>query len=122
MIRVLNFFCVAAMGLVILALYHVSESTRVARVQLSQVGHQIDDTKSQISVLQTEWERVAGPGHVEELAERQGMTDATSVRLSSFDALPRRGEQAPLDNTPLRDANAVVPAPSSPPPASASGM
>ena len=45
MVRVLNFFCVAAMGLTILALYHVSEATRVARVQLSQVGHQIEDTK-----------------------------------------------------------------------------
>jgi hypothetical protein len=108
------------MGLVILALYHVSEATRVARVQLSQVGHQIEDTKSQISVLQTEWERVAGPARIQELAERQGMSDATSVRLSSFDSLPRRGEQAPLDNTPLRNANAVVPAP--PPSLSASGM
>ena len=31
MIRVLNFFCVALMGLAILALYHVSEKTRVAQ-------------------------------------------------------------------------------------------
>ncbi len=37
MIRVLNFFCVALMGLSILALYHVSEKTRVARVELNQV-------------------------------------------------------------------------------------
>lgn len=109
MIRVLNFLCVAAMGLAILALYHVSEATRVARVQLSEVSHHIEDTRGQISVLQTEWERVAGPARIQELAEQQlGMSDATSVRLSSFDQLPRRGEDAPLDNTPLRKANAVV--------------
>jgi cell division protein FtsL len=122
MVRVLNFLCVACMGLAILALYHVSEATRVARVELSQVGHQIEDTKTQVSVLQTEWERVAGPARVQELAERQGMTDTASAELSAFDLLPRRGEQAPLDNAPLRKANAVVPAQPAPPPASASGM
>jgi cell division protein FtsL len=111
MVRVLNFLCVAGMGLAILALYHVSEATRVARVELSQVGHRIEDARGQISVLQTEWERVAGPARIQELAEQQlGMSDTTSVRLSSFDQLPRRGEAAPLDNTPLRNANAVVPA------------
>ena len=31
MVRVLNFVCVALMGLSILALYHVSEQTRVAQ-------------------------------------------------------------------------------------------
>ena len=45
MVRVLNFFCVAFMGLAILALYHVSEATRVARVQLDRVSSQIADTK-----------------------------------------------------------------------------
>jgi cell division protein FtsL len=120
MVRVLNFFCVACMGLVILALYHVSEATRVARVELSQVGHRIEDTKGQISVLQTEWERVAGPARIQALAEEQlGMTDTTSVRLSSFDQLPHRGDAAPLGNTPLHNASAVLPPP---PPASNSGM
>jgi cell division protein FtsL len=116
MVRVLNFFCVAFMGLAILALYHVSEATRVARVELDRTSRQIADTNGQISVLQTEWERVAGPARVQQLAEQQlGMSDTTSVHLSSFDQLPRRGEDAPLANTPLRNASAVVPsgAPSS---------
>ena len=120
MIRILNFFCLAAMGLAILGLYHVSESTRVARVQLSQTTRQIDGARTQISVLQTEWERVAGPARIQELAEQElGMSDTSSVRLSSFDQMPRRGEPAPLANTPVRNANAVVPAPA---PTPASGM
>jgi len=108
MIRVLNFFCVALMGLAILALYHVSERTRVAEMQLSKVQRQITDTKSGIGVLQTEWERVAGPARVQELAQRNGMNDTTSVELSSFDLLPRRGD-APLNNSPVRNASAEAP-------------
>ncbi|HWY62500.1 MAG TPA: hypothetical protein VNW15_11420 [Rhizomicrobium sp.] len=123
MVRVLNFFCVAVMGLAILALYHVSEATRVARVELNQVSYKIEDTRGQISVLQTEWERVAGPARIQELAQRQlGMSDTTSVRLSSFDQLPRRGETAPLGNTPLHNASAVVPSPPVAPLPSNSGM
>ncbi len=112
MIRVLNIFCVACMGLAILALYHVSESTRVTRVELEKVNRQIADTNGHISVLQTEWESVAGPARIQQLAEHQlGMSDTTSVQLSSFDLLPRRGEDAaPLGNTPLHNASAVVPA------------
>jgi cell division protein FtsL len=108
MIRVLNFFCVALMGLAILALYHVSERTRVAEMQLSKVQRQIADTKSGIGVLQTEWERVAGPARVQELAQRNGMNDTTSVELSSFNLLPRRGD-APLNNSPVRNASAEAP-------------
>ena len=52
----------------------------------------LQDAHGQISVLQTEWEHVAGPARIQELAERQlGMSDTTSVRLSSFEQLPRRG-------------------------------
>jgi len=72
MIRVLNFFCVALMGLSILGLYHVSERTRVAEMQLAKVDRQITDTKSGIGVLQTEWARVAGPARIQELAQRAG--------------------------------------------------
>jgi cell division protein FtsL len=124
MVRVLNFFCVAFMGLAILALYHVSEATRVARVELDRTTRQIADTNGEISVLQTEWERVAGPARIQELAQQQlGMTDSTSVHLSSFDQLPRRGEAAPLANTPLHNASAVVPSDAvSPVPSSNSGM
>lgn len=109
MIRVLNFFCVALMGLSILALYHVSERTRVAEMQLSKVQRQIAETRSGIGVLQTEWERVAGPARIQELAQREGMSDTTSVELSSFNLLPRRGD-APLNNSPVRNANAEAPA------------
>jgi cell division protein FtsL len=114
MVRVLNFFCVAFMGLAILALYHVSEATRVARVELDRVNSQIADTKGQIGVLQTEWESVAGPARIQQLAQQQlGMTDSTSIQLSSFDQLPRKGDAAPLGNTPLHNASAVIASPSS---------
>lgn len=111
MIRVLNFLCVAMMGLSILALYHVSEKTRVTQMQLERAAHQISDNRSAIGVLQTEWERVAGPARIQQLAESQlGMSDTTSVQLSSFDLLPARGtDAAPLNNTPLRNASAQVP-------------
>ncbi|HEV7960057.1 MAG TPA: hypothetical protein VGP01_03430 [Rhizomicrobium sp.] len=109
MIRVLNFFCVALMGLSILALYHVSERTRVAEMQLSKVDRQIADTRGGIGVLQTEWERVAGPARIQELAERDGMSDKSSVELSSFDLLPHR--DAGLNNSPLRNASAEAPMP-----------
>ena len=115
MVRVLNFFCVALMGFAILALYHVSEATRVARVELDRTSRQISEARGQISVLQTEWERVAGPARIQELAQQQlGMSDTTSVRLSSFAQLPRRGEAVPLGNTPLHNASAVVPSPPAP--------
>lgn len=115
MIRVLNLFCVALMGFSILALYHVSEKTRVAHMQLVHVTRQISQTRSDLSVLQTEWQHVASPEHIQQLAQaRLGMSDSASVQLSSFDQLPRRGEDAPLNNSPVRNASAVVPAPGLP--------
>ena len=112
MVRVINFFCVAFMGLSILALYHVSESTRVAHVALGDAHRQIAAERTQMSVLQTEWERIAGPARIQSLAEsRLGMSDTASVQLSSFDQLPRRGEDAPLNNTPLRNASVQIPIP-----------
>lgn len=121
MIRVLNFFCLALMGLTILGLYHISEKTRIARMELNKVDHQIRAVRSNIGVLQTEWAQVAGPARVQKLALADGMTDTASVQLSSFQQLPRRGE-APLNNSPLRDANALAPqspAPTVHPPLSA---
>lgn len=116
MVRVLNFFCVALMGLSILALYHVSEKTRVAHMELSQVNRQIADTKGAISVLQTEWQHVASPERVQQLAESKlGMADNASVQLSSFDQLPRRGaDPAPLNNMPVHNASVQIPVPNSP--------
>jgi cell division protein FtsL len=112
MIRVLNFLCVALMGLSILALYHVSEKTRVTEMQLERTNREISDSRSAIGVMQTEWERVAGPARIQQLAEsRLGMSDTVSVQMSSFDQLPHRGQDAaPLNNTPLHDASAQVPA------------
>jgi hypothetical protein len=127
MVRVLNFFCVALMGLSILALYHVSEKTRVAHLTLSKVNRDIGQEKSHLNVLETEWQHVASPAQIQKLAvARLGMGDSASVQLSSFDLLPRRGaEPAPLNDAPLRNANAEIPAastPAAPVPTSHSGM
>ena len=113
MIRVVNFFCVAMMGLSILALYHVSEKTRVARVELSVVHDQIAQEKSTTSVLQADWERVASLDRIQRLAQtRLGMGDTSSLQLSSLELLPRRGEDAgPLGGSPVKQASAQIPLP-----------
>jgi cell division protein FtsL len=112
MVRILNFFCVALMGLSILALYHVSEKARVAHMQLGQVKLEIAQEHGAIGVLETEWQHVASPERIQQLAQsRLNMADSASVQLSSFDQLPRRGaDAAPLNNTPVHNASAVVPA------------
>ena len=122
MVRILNFFCVALMGFSILALYHVSEKTRVAHVQLNQVASRIAQERSSINVLETEWQHVASPERVQQLAQTKlGMADSASVQLSSFEQLPRRGtDPAPLNNTPLHNASAQIPATTTP--TSASGQ
>lgn len=111
MIRVLNTLCVALMGLSILALYHVSEKTRLAHIELRRVESQMHTEKTTMSVLETEWERVAGPQRIQELAASHlGLTGAPAVQLTSFDMLPRNGEDAPLSDTPIRQANIQKPA------------
>jgi len=111
MVRILNFFCVALMGLSILALYHVSEKTRVAHMQVNQTMRQIAQEKAHIGVLETEWQHVASPERIQELAQaRLGMTDNASAQLSSFDQLPRRGADAPAPgNSSVHNASAQVP-------------
>ena len=113
MVRILNFFCVALMGFSILALYHVSEKTRVAHMELSQVNARIAQERGTIGVLETEWQHVASPDRVQQLAQTKlGMADSSSVQMSSFDQLPRRGaDPAPLNNTPVHNASAQIPAP-----------
>ena len=112
MVRVFNTLCVALMGLAILALYHVSEKTRVANVELTNVNAAIAREQASMSVLETEWERVAGPAKIQALAQASlGLTGAPTVQLSSFDALPRRGEEAPLSDTPIRQASVQVATP-----------
>jgi cell division protein FtsL len=111
MVRILNFFCVALMGLSILALYHVSEKARVAHMELNQTMRQIAQEKAHISVLQTEWQHVASPERIQQLAQsRLNMTDSASAQLSSFDQLPRRGADAPAPgNASVHNASAQVP-------------
>ena len=111
MVRILNFFCVALMGLSILALYHVSEKTRVAHMQMNQVTRQIAQEKAHIGVLETEWQHVASPERIQQLAQaRLGMADSASAQLSSFDQLPRRGADAPAPgNSSVHNASAQVP-------------
>ena len=114
MIRVLNFFCVGLAGLACLALYHVSESTRIARVELTRVARNIATESDTMKILQAEWERVAGPTRIQRLAESKlGMEDKTVVQLSSFTMLPRRGEENP-GNTIVQNASAQGPAASAP--------
>ena len=112
MVRILNFFCVALMAFTILALYHVSEKTRVAHMELNQVKSQIARERGAIGVLETEWQHVASPQRVQQLAQTKlGMADSASAQLSSFEDLPRRGaDPAPLGNTPLHNASAQIPA------------
>jgi hypothetical protein len=115
MVRILNFVCVALMGFTILALYHVSEKTRVTHMALVRANAGIAQERSAIGVLETEWQHVASPERIQQLAQaRLGMADSASVQLSSFDQLPRRGtDPAPLNDTPLHNANAEAPAPDS---------
>ncbi|MFO1248046.1 MAG: hypothetical protein U1E93_07490 [Alphaproteobacteria bacterium] len=111
MVRILNFFCVALMGFSILALYHVSEKTRVAHMELNQTKAKIAQERAAIGVLETEWQHVASPDRIQQLAQaRLGMADTASVQLSSFDQIPRRGADAPLNNSPVHNASAQVPA------------
>jgi cell division protein FtsL len=116
MIRIANFFSFALCALACLALYHVSEQTRVARGELAAVNRQIATEHNTMSVLEAEWGRVADPSRIQRLAEsRLGMSDTPTVELSSFDLLPRRGENAPLNNEQVRQASATVPiAPANP--------
>lgn len=112
MIRVLNFLCVAVMALAILADYHISEQTRVARVELNRVEHRTAEERSKMSVLQTEWVQLASPQRIQQLAESTlNMSDTATVQLSSLTQLPRRGE-APLGGAQVRDASVQPPEPS----------
>ena len=109
MIRVMNFFCIALAALSCLALYHVSEQTRIAHVRLTHIERNIAQEKSAMNVLQAEWARVADPGRIQHLAEsRLGLTDQPTVELSSLELLPRR-DATPLGTDDVRAASAVAP-------------
>ena len=109
MVRVLNFCCFALAALACLALYHVSEQTRVARVRLLSVQKQIVDDRAAMKVLQADWERISEPGHIQALAQsRLGLSDAASASFASLDMLPRRGETA--TGGPVQTASVTAPA------------
>lgn len=110
MIRVVNFFCFAVSAFACLALYHVSEQTRVARAELRAMQHDIAQEQQVAHVLQAEWGRVADPSRIARLAQSQlGMEDKAAVELSSMTLLPRRGEDQ-IGDAQVRSASAVEPA------------
>ena len=84
MVRILNFVCVALMGFTILALYHVSEKTRVAHMELAKVNAGIAQEHSTIGVLETEWQHVASPEHIQQLA--QARTDVNQPQQRAVSA------------------------------------
>ena len=109
-VRVLNFFFVGLAALSCLALYRISENTRIANVELRQVDRQIAQEKVTMNVLQAEWQRVADPARIQRLAQtRLGMNDNPTVEMSSFEMLPRRGEA--LDNNPVQNASMTTSSP-----------
>jgi cell division protein FtsL len=107
-VRILNFFFVGLAALSCLALYRVSENTRIARVELTEVNRQIAQETVTMNVLQAEWQRVAEPARIQRLAQtRLGMSDSPAVVMSSFEMLPRRGEA--IDNNPVQTASMTTP-------------
>ncbi|HEX4532915.1 MAG TPA: hypothetical protein VH000_01685 [Rhizomicrobium sp.] len=110
MVRVLNFLFVAITGLACLALYRVSEDTRMANLQLAVAQHQILQEHAATTVLQAEWSKVANPARIQQLAEEQlGLTDMPSIELSSLELLPRRGQALNPGDAPIRNASDEVP-------------
>lgn len=109
MIRILNFFCVALAGLACLALYRVSEQTRIADGQLHKIDRQIVVERDALHVLEADWQSVASPERIQRLAEAKlGIADTTTVQLSSFDLLPRPGDDANPGNAQIQQANVQV--------------
>ncbi|HTW34636.1 MAG TPA: hypothetical protein VMD53_08460 [Rhizomicrobium sp.] len=93
MIRLLNFTCFAVTALACLALYHVSEQTRIARAELRDTERKIAVEQEAMKVLQADWVRVSDPSRIQQLAaEKLGLGDTPTVALASLDLLPRRGE------------------------------
>ncbi|HEY3638258.1 MAG TPA: hypothetical protein VGK90_08885 [Rhizomicrobium sp.] len=111
MVRILNFACFAIASLCCLALYHVSEETRIAHIRLQSVEKQISDDDAAMKVLVADWERVTEPSHIQALAQtRLGLSDTPTVAYASFDNIPRRGEAAAASaGTPVVVASVTAP-------------
>jgi hypothetical protein len=111
LVRIANFFFVAAMGMAILANYHISEQTRLAAVDLASVDRSIEQERSATTVLQAKWEQVAGPARIQALAQtRLGMNDAATAQLTALEMLPRHNDDGALGNSEVRQASAQAPA------------
>ena|SRR5579862_6483261 len=109
MIRVLNFVSFALAALCCLALYHLSEQTRIAHVRLVSVERQIAEDHDAMKVLQADWERVSEPARIHALAQsRLGLADRAAVSVASLDLLPRRGEAAALSGSPVQTASVAA--------------
>ncbi|MGH6878755.1 MAG: cell division protein FtsL [Rhizomicrobium sp.] len=109
MVRILNFACFALAALCCLALYRVSEQTRVARIRMVEVEKQISGDHDAMKVLQADWERVSEPSRIQALAQsRLGLSDTATVALASLDSLPRRGDGTPLTGQPVQAASIVA--------------
>jgi hypothetical protein len=110
MIRVINFCCFAVTALVCLALYHVSDETRVTHNRALALRDKIADEQQQIGKLEMVWQQLADPARIQQIsASQSGSEDAPAVVLSSLTLLPRKGEASPMDDAQLRSASAVVP-------------
>ncbi len=110
LVRFVNFFCVAAMGMAILANYHISEQTRLAAVELRSVDRHVTEERAATTVLEAKWENVAGPARVQALAQAGlGMNDAATAQLSALELLPRHDDSAPLGGSEVRQASAQTP-------------
>lgn len=107
MIRIINFVCFVVSALTCLALYHVSEQTRVTRAELRSVQLRAAQERQLSEVLQAEWSRVANPARIQRFAEAGGIEDRPAVELSSTTLLPRH-EDAMVGDAEVRSASAVV--------------
>ncbi|HEY1613242.1 MAG TPA: hypothetical protein VGF97_06065 [Rhizomicrobium sp.] len=109
MVRVLNFICFALAATCCLALYHVSEQTRVAHDRYARVETDIATQREALKVLEADWERVSEPSKIQTLAQtRLGFADSATVALASLDYLPRRGQATPFAPPPVQAASAVA--------------
>jgi len=98
------------MGTTILAEYRVCEQTRLAQAELKVLDRRTADERASIVVLETEWQRVAGPARIQALAEEKlGMTDRATLQLSALELLPRQGTES--REAVVRQASAQIPAP-----------
>jgi len=111
MIRVVNFLCFAVSAFACLALYHVSEQTRVARAELKLVHREITQERQLADVLQAEWGRATAPEKIAQGSQSDsGVNDNPAVELASVTLLPRRGDNMVADAE-VHSASAVIPQP-----------